>query len=112
MLIKCEGKVKPFIICFLHLEFRLCMCFVLNCVSYFTELHCASLMSMKFPVNTQRTNHLYLSAKICKEKKPSVVANPLFSYFALRLDGQDGVPLLCYGGIYCLVLYFLRLNSK
>lgn len=55
LLIKCEGKVKPFICFCIHYVFRLCLCVCFFKIVYSYILNCiVPLMSMEIPCKTHR----------------------------------------------------------
>lgn len=88
-----------------------CVCvFVFIVYSYLLN-SIVPLMSMKFPVKQHRGQIIYLSAKIFLGKNPSV-ANPLFSDICIRSGLSGWSASFMLWGIYCLVLYFFKLNSK
>lgn len=100
-----KGNVKkPFDFAFcIQYVFRLCFVsivysYLLNCI--------VPLMSMKFPVKHTEDESFYLSAKIfffffLRGGGETSVANRFVQLFASDLVSQDGVPLLCYWGLYC-----------
>ena len=76
-------------------------------------------MSMKFPVKHTEDESFYLSAKIfffffSRGGEKTSVANRFVQLFASDLVSQDGVPLLCYWGLYCFgaLLFQIKIQKN